>query len=154
MGDVTETDQRLAVYRKVATAADEPALAAALEEVADRYGPLHPSLTRLAEYGRARVRASGLGVEAIDREASRLVMRFGEDTPLDPGRLVEFVRSRPGVALTPAGVLRLDLQAVGGVENPEAAGGPGGSGTVPPVGRDLDLLARVNSWLQELGDAG
>ena len=153
-GYVTETDQRLAVYRKVATAADEPALAAALEEVADRYGPLHPSLTRLAEYGRARVRASGLGVEAIDREASRLVMRFGEDTPLDPGRLVEFVRSRPGVALTPAGVLRLDLQAVGGVEDPEAAGGPGGSGTVPPVGRDLDLLARVNSWLQELGDAG
>ena len=153
-GYVTETDQRLAVYRKVATAADEPALAAALEEVADRYGPLHPSLTRLAEYGRARVRASGLGVEAIDREASRLVMRFGEDTPLDPGRLVEFVRSRPGVALTPAGVLRLDLQAVGGVEDPEAAGGPGGSGAVPPVGRDLDLLARVNSWLQELGDAG
>ena len=153
-GYVTETDQRLAVYRKVATAADEPALAAALEEVADRYGPLHPSLTRLAEYGRARVRASGLGVEAIDREASRLVMRFGENTPLDPGRLVEFVRSRPGVALTPAGVLRLDLQAVGGVENPEAAGGPGGSGAVPPVGRDLDLLARVNTWLQELGDAG
>ena len=153
-GYVTETDQRLAVYRKVATAADEPALAAALEEVADRYGPLHPSLTRLAEYGRARVRASGLGVEAIDRETSRLVMRFGENTPLDPGRLVEFVRSRPGVALTPAGVLRLDLQAVGGVENPEAAGGPGGSGAVPPVGRDLDLLARVNTWLQELGDAG
>ena len=153
-GYVTETDQRLAVYRKVATAADEPALAAALEEVADRYGPLHPSLTRLAEYGRARVRASGLGVEAIDREASRLVMRFGENTPLDPGRLVEFVRSRPGVALTPAGVLRLDLQAVGGVENPEAAGGLRGSGAVPPVGRDLDLLARVNTWLQELGAAG
>ena len=153
-GYVTETDQRLAVYRKVATAADEPALAAALEEVADRYGPLHPSLTRLAEYGRARVRASGLGVEAIDREASRLVMRFGENTPLDPGRLVEFVRSRPGVALTPAGVLRLDLQAVGGVENPEAAGGLRGPGAVPPVGRDLDLLARVNTWLQELGAAG
>ena len=153
-GYVTETDQRLAVYRKVATAADEPALAAALEEVADRYGPLHPSLTRLAEYGRARVRASGLGVEAIDREASRLVMRFGENTPLDPGRLVEFVRSRPGVALTPAGVLRLDLQAVGGVENPDAAGGLRGPGAVPPVGRDLDLLARVNTWLQELGAAG
>ena len=153
-GYVTETDQRLAVYRKVATAADELALAAALEEVADRYGPLHPSLTRLAEYGRARVRASGLGVEAIDREASRLVMRFGENTPLDPGRLVEFVRSRPGVALTPAGVLRLDLQAVGGVENPEAAGGLRGPGAVPPVGRDLDLLARVNTWLQELGAAG
>ena len=153
-GYVTETDQRLAVYRKVATAADEPALAAALEEVGDRYGPLHPSLVRLAEYGRARVRAGGLGVEAIDREASLLVMRFRGDAPIDPGRLVEFVHSRPGVALTPAGVVRLDLEAVDGVvEHPEAAGGRPGTGAAPAVGRDLDLLARVNTWLDELGDA-
>ncbi len=152
-GYVAETDQRLAVYRKVATAADEPALAAALDEVADRYGPLHPSLLRLAEYGRARVRASGLGVDAIDREASRLVIRFRGDAPIEPGRLVDFVRSRPGGTLTPAGVLRLDLQAVGGAGNPAAAEERRG-GASPVVGRDLDLLARVNTWLDELGDAG
>ena len=150
-GYVTETDQRLAVYRKIATAADEPALAAALDEVADRYGPLHPSLVRLAEYGRVRVRASGIGVESIDREASRLVVRFSEDAAIDPGRLVEFVRSRPGIALTPAGVVRLDLEAV-------AAGdtaGDGGHGNASPaVGRDLDLLERVNAWLEGLAGAG
>ena len=152
---ITETDQRLAVYRKVATAADEPALAAALEEVGDRYGPLHPSLVRLAEYGRARVRAGGLGVEAIDREASRLVIRFSDDAPIDPGRLVEFVRSRPGVALTPAGVLRLDIEATGAMEHPAAeSAGPAGSGASPAVGRDLGLLARVNTWLDALSRAG
>ncbi len=147
---VTETDQRLAVYRKIATAADEPALAAALDEVADRYGPLHPSLVRLAEYGRVRVRASGIGVESIDREASRLVMRFSEDAAIDPGRLVEFVHSRPGIALTPAGVVRLDLEAV-------AVGGiAGGNERSAPAGvvRDLDLLGRVNAWLDGLAGAG
>ena len=153
-GYVAETDQRLAVYRKVATATDEPALAAALEEVADRYGPLHPSLVRLAEYGRVRVRASGLGVEAIDREASRLAMRFGEDAPLDPGRLVEFVRSRPGISLSPAGVVRLDLEAVAGAETREDPGGWRGGRASAALGRDLDLLARVNAWLEELGEAG
>ena len=153
-GYVTETDQRLAVYRKVATAADEPALAAALEEVSDRYGPLHPSLVRLAEYGRARVRASQLGVEAIDREASRLVIRFGGDARIDPGRLVDLVRSRPGLALTPAGVLRLDLDAAGRSGAPQAAGRRPGARDSPAVGGDLDLLARVNAWLDDLGDAG
>ena len=148
-GYVTETDQRLAVYRKIATAADEPALAAALDEVADRYGPLHPSLVRLAEYGRVRVRASGIGVESIDREASRLVIRFSEDAPIDPGRLVEFVRSRPGVGLTPAGVVRLDLEAIAG-----GSGGEGRGSVSSAVARDLDLLARVNAWLDGLGGAG
>ena len=152
-GYVTETDQRLAVYRKVATASDEPALAAALDEIADRYGPLHPTLVRLAEYGRVRVRASRLGVEAIDREASRLVMRFRGDAPIDPGRLVELVRARPGVTLTPAGVLRLDLDAVAVAELPEDAGARRGGGASPAVGADLDLLARVNARLDELGDA-
>ena len=151
---VTETDQRLAVYRKVATAADEPALAAALDEIADRYGPLHASLVRLAEYGRVRVRASGLGVEAIDREAARLVIRFSEDAQIDPGRLVEFVRSRPGITLTPAGVLRLHLEGGAGAETPADAGGRRASGVSPAVGRDLDLLARVNAWLDQLGQAG
>ena len=146
---VTQTDQRLAVYRKIATAADEPALAAALDEVADRYGPLHPSLVRLAEYGRVRVRASGIGVESLDREASRLVVRFGEDAPIDPGRLVAFVHSRPGAALTPAGVLRLDLDAVA-----DASGGGRGGGASPAVARDLELLARVNACLDGLGEAG
>ena len=152
-GYVTETDQRLAVYRKVATAADEPALAAALEEVGDRYGPLHPSLVRLAEFGRVRVRASDLGVEAIDREASRLVIRFSGDARIDPGRLVELVGSRPGLALTPAGVLRLDLDAAGTTGNPQAPANQRGAGGSPAVGRDLDLLARVNTWLDELGDS-
>ena len=146
---VTQTDQRLAVYRKIATAADEPALAAALDEVADRYGPLHPSLVRLAEYGRVRVRASGIGVESLDREASRLVIRFGEDAPIDPGRLVAFVRSRPGAALTPAGVVRLDLEA-----GADASGGGRDGGASPAVARDLELLARVNACLDGLGEAG
>ena len=147
-GYVTETDQRLTVYRKIATAADEPALAAALDEVADRYGPLHPSLVRLAEYGRVRVRASGIGVESIDREASRLVMRFGGDAPIEPGRLFEFVRSRPGITLTPAGVVRLDLEAGIGVR---ASDGERPGSASPAVARDLDLLARVNAWLDGLG---
>ncbi len=153
-GYVTETDQRLAVYRKVATASDEPALAAALDEVADRYGPLHPSLVRLAEYGRARVRASGLGVEAIDREASRLVIRFRGDAPIEPARMVEFVHSRPGIVLTPSGVVRLDLDDVAGAEPPGDASGWRRGGVLPELVRDLDLLARVNAWLDELGEAG
>ena len=110
---IAETNQRLAVYRKVAAATDEPALSSALDEVSDRYGPLHPSLARLAEYGRVRIGADRIGVETLDREGSLLVIRFRTDAPVEPGRLVEFVGAHAGVTLTPPGVIRIDLEGMG-----------------------------------------
>ncbi len=109
---IAETNQRLAVYRKVAAATDEPALSSALDEVSDRYGPLHPSLARLAEYGRVRIGADRIGVETLDREGSLLVIRFRTDAPVEPGRLVEFVGAHAGVTLTPPGVIRIDLEGM------------------------------------------
>ena len=144
---IPETDQRLAVYRKVAAAADDKALRAALDEVADRYGPLHPSLDRLAAYGRTRLRADRLGVETIDRDGSKLVIRFRTDATIDPGRLVQFVRSRPGISFAPGGILRLDLRPAAGIAAPAEAAAPAAEA------RDLDLAARVNGllgWLSEM----
>ena len=109
---IAETNQRLAVYRRVAAARDEDRLAAILTELEDRYGPVPQSVVRLAEYGRIRVLADRLGVESVDRERHLLVIRFRGDAPVDPARLVAFVQARPDVTLTPPGVIRVDLEAV------------------------------------------
>ena len=53
-----------------------------LDEAADRYGPLPDSVLNLADYGRIRVMADRLGVEAIDREGQygrHKVQAAGED---------------------------------------------------------------------------
>ncbi len=109
---ITETNQRLAFYRRVAGARDEAALAAVLDEVADRYGPVPPSVMRLAQYGRIRVLADQLGAESVDREQHLLVIRFRDNAQLDPERLVAFVEARPAVTLTPPAVIRVDLDAL------------------------------------------
>ena len=109
---IAETNQRLAVYRRVAAARDDNGLAAILTELEDRYGPLPQSVVRLAEYGQVRVLADRLGVESVDRERHLLVIRFRGDAPVDPARLVAFVQARPDVTLTPPGVIRVDLEAV------------------------------------------
>ncbi len=111
---VTETNQRLALYRRVASAVDESELSALLEEMGDRYGPVPVTLARLVEFGRIRVMADRLGIESIDRERHLLVMRFRGDAPLDPQRLVDVVQGRPEVTLTPPGVLRVDLELTKG----------------------------------------
>ena len=142
---VAETNQRLALYRRVAGSRDEAALAAVLDETADRYGPAPPSVLRLAQYGRIRLLADRLGAESIERERRRLVVRFGERARLDPAQLVAFVQARPAVAVTPPAVLRIDLDAL--APPPDAEGQSDGAAG------DDDLLQQVGALLGELNDA-
>ena len=132
---IAETNQRLAVYRRVAAARDDHGLAAILTELEDRYGPLPQSVVRLAEYGRVRVLADRLGVESVDRERHLLVIRFRGDAPVDPARVVAFVQARPDVTLTPPGVIRVDLEAVS-----------------PPARKRL--AAHATSWWTERATTG
>ena len=78
-------NQRLMLYRKVAAARREEEIDRVLEEAADRYGPLPDSVLNLADYGRIRVMADRLGVEAIDREGRVVVLKFRPQAKMDPG---------------------------------------------------------------------
>ena len=107
---IPDMNQRLAVYRRVAAARTESELDRVLDEMADRYGPIPSSMLNLAEYGRIRLMADRLGVEAIDREGHRLVLRFRSEARVDPARLIRFVQERPDVTLMPPAVLRINLR--------------------------------------------
>ncbi|GIT66902.1 MAG: hypothetical protein Ct9H300mP25_03740 [Acidobacteriota bacterium] len=107
---VVETNQRLAVYRKIAEADNEESLAEVMAEVRDRYGSLHSSVERLVEYARIRISADQLGIDAIDREGGPfLVVCFRTDAVLDPEQLVKFVGATESATLSPEGVVRVNL---------------------------------------------
>ena len=133
---IAETNQRLALYRRLAAARDEPALAAVLDEAGDRYGPLPPSVRRLAAYGRIRILADRIGAEAIDRDRQLLVIRLGDRARVEPARLVSFVQARPAVSLTPPAVIRVDLDALG------------------PSGDAAGVLEPIEELLRELSGGG
>jgi transcription-repair coupling factor (superfamily II helicase) len=108
---VPEMNQRLMVYRKIAATRTEKDLDKVLDEIRDRYGPLPSSILNLAEYGRVRVIADRLGVDAIDREGKTVVIKFRPQTRVDPMRLVKVVHEYPGAILVPPSSLKLDLDA-------------------------------------------
>ena len=137
---IPDMNQRLMVYRRIASARSEEELERAVAEVRDRYGPLPTSILNLADYGRIRVMADRLGVETIDREGHRVVFRFRSRTPLDPARLVTLVGRRPDVTLVPPAGMRLDL-GVGATGAMGATGATGakawpGGGRRPPSSTD------------------
>jgi transcription-repair coupling factor (superfamily II helicase) len=108
---VPDMNQRLMVYRKVASARTESELKREVDEIRDRYGALPPSVLNLVEYGHIRVAADRLGVESIDREGHAVVIRFRPNARVDPGRLLKVVAEWPGATFVPPVSLKLNLEA-------------------------------------------
>ena len=106
---VVETNQRLVIYRKIAEADNEMSLKEVMDEVRDRYGSMHASVERLADYARVRILSDRIGIEAIDREGPLLVVRFRADAELDLEQLVKFVGATESATLSPEGVIRVNL---------------------------------------------
>jgi len=107
---ISDMNQRLMVYRKIAAARTERELDTAMDEVRDRYGSPPASVLNLAEYGRIRIAADRLGVDTIDREGRLLVIKFRPTAKIDPVRLVKVVAELPGATLVPPVSLKLDLE--------------------------------------------
>jgi len=95
------------IYKKIARAGDDAALAETAREIADRFGEPPPEVRRLVEYARLRARAERLGVTAITRQAGKVHVRFAESAAVDAERLLAFVGKTPGSSLSPARVLTL-----------------------------------------------
>jgi len=104
---VADENWRMMIYKKIARAGDDAALAETAREIADRFGEPPPEVRRLVEYARLRARAERLGVTAITRQAGKVHVRFAESAAVDAERLLAFVGKTPGSSLSPARVLTL-----------------------------------------------
>ncbi len=152
---VPEMNQRLMIYRKIADARTDDELDQILIELRDRYGPVPETVEHLEQYGRIRIMADGLGIEAIDREAQTVVIKFRPDNSgrrLNVERLLRVVGGRGDTTLVPPATIKLDLRAgpkagiptrsgtaVAGAGRPGAhpsGAGPTVPGALKPPGED------------------
>jgi transcription-repair coupling factor (superfamily II helicase) len=108
---VPDMNQRLMLYRKVASARHDEEIERVLDEAVDRYGPIPESVLNLADYGRIRIMADRLDVDTIDREGRTVVLKFRPQARLDPGQLVAVMRQRGDFTLVPPNGLKLTLDA-------------------------------------------
>jgi transcription-repair coupling factor (superfamily II helicase) len=66
---------KIEVYRRISTAASEPALADIGRELDDRFGPYPREVERLLDVQRLRLRAAAAGVEHVGRKDDNLVLK-------------------------------------------------------------------------------
>jgi transcription-repair coupling factor (superfamily II helicase) len=137
---IPDFNERLVLYKKISSAADDDELARLREQIADLYGALPRQADHLLSLAALRLQADRLRIRAIDYAGGRVQVRFSEGSPVRPDLLVALASGRPGLSLTPGGVLRIDvgnvpqdgraegrrIEAIGGVLR-----GLGACGSIP-----------------------
>jgi transcription-repair coupling factor (superfamily II helicase) len=99
---------RLRIYKRIASVTSEEMRVEVRRELGDRFGPPPPSVENLLEYAVLKAIAEKLLVATVDRKGDQVAIKFYDDTPLGPDRLVKLIRKRRGMRLDPTGVLWLD----------------------------------------------
>jgi transcription-repair coupling factor (superfamily II helicase) len=111
---ISEENQRLRMYKRIAGVENEKAIEDVRTEMEDRYGPLPASVGHLLEAARLRLECERIGVAQVDRKRDAVHIRFMESAAVDPGRLMKLVakNAKRGAQFTPQGVLKFPLAAV------------------------------------------
>jgi transcription-repair coupling factor (superfamily II helicase) len=100
---------RLRTYKRVSTIASEEEKQDVRRELEDRFGEVPATVDNLLEYAVLKSLSERLRIAAIERQGSRIAMRFDSETPLEPSRLVTLIGSRSGIRLDPSGVLWVEV---------------------------------------------
>ncbi len=96
---VTEPHHRIEIYRKLAQAADKPALEALQKELRDRFGPLPPPVELLLAVGELKILAGEKGVTSIEVEEDKLkITRRGDFIQLG-GKFPRLTKKEPKARL-------------------------------------------------------
>ena len=99
---------RLRIYKRIASVTTEVERAEVRRELEDRFGAPPPSVENLLDYAVLKALAEKLLVATVDRRGDQVAIKFYDDTPLGPERLVKLIRKRKGMRLDPTGVLWLE----------------------------------------------
>ena len=100
---------RLRTYKRISSIATEAEKQDVQKELEDRFGTLPKSVENLLEYAMLKSMSEKLRVASVERQGTRIALRFHAETQLDPAAVVKVVRSRKGIKLDPSGVLWMEL---------------------------------------------
>jgi transcription-repair coupling factor (superfamily II helicase) len=105
---------RLRIYKRIAGVTSDAERVEVRRELADRFGTPPPAVENLLDYAVLKAIAEKLLVATIDRRQDQIAIKFYDDTPLGPDKLVKLVRKRKGMRLDPTGVLWFEWKSDAG----------------------------------------
>ena len=100
---------RLRTYKRISSIATEAEKQDVRKELEDRFGAPPKSVENLLEFAVLKSMSERLRIAAVERQGTKIALRFHPETTLEPTAVVKVVRSRKGIRLDPSGVLWMEL---------------------------------------------
>jgi transcription-repair coupling factor (superfamily II helicase) len=100
---------RLRTYKRISSISTDEEKLDVRKELADRFGPPPTSVDNLLEYAVLKSISERLRISSVERQGTKIAIRFHPETPIDPAALVSVVRSRKGIKLDPSGALWMEV---------------------------------------------
>ncbi len=92
---IPDMSEKLVFYRHLSSIQNEEELMEIEEEMRDRFGPVPDNVYHLFELMAIKFYLKKLGIRAIDYGRERVFMTFSDQTPVDPNRVIELVKTNP-----------------------------------------------------------
>ena len=109
---IADAGQRLRMYKRVSSAADEGELEAMRQEITDRFGRYPEQVENLFRYARLRRETLALQIHSVERSKDRIFIRFADSSKVDAEKLLKLVMRDKRAAFSPQGLLTLDAPAL------------------------------------------
>jgi transcription-repair coupling factor (superfamily II helicase) len=106
---IPEEEERLHLYKKIASATDEGDLMDLREEIRDRYGVFPEVMEYLFEYVRLKLLAQRLRISSVDRKQDVFRIQLSEESDIDPEALVRKIQAGESMTFSPDGLLTIRL---------------------------------------------
>jgi transcription-repair coupling factor (superfamily II helicase) len=107
---ISDVDQRLASYKRLARMAEPSEVVGFHEELRDRFGPLPEPARALVDKIMLKVICKKTGIQRLELADRKLVLSFSRDCPVGPEKIASLMKTDPRrFRLTPDGVLRVSM---------------------------------------------
>jgi transcription-repair coupling factor (superfamily II helicase) len=100
---------RLRTYKRISSVSSEAEMQDVHKELADRFGALPKAVENLLEFAVLKSMCERLRIASVERQGTKIALRFHPETNLEPASVVKVVRSRKGIKLDPSGVLWMEV---------------------------------------------
>lgn len=100
---------RILFYKKLVSTETQEALETVRAELVDRFGPMPSEALALLDVSRLRITARDLGIDGVVQKPSSLEVRFVQNTPVEPARIIRLAEERAGLRFKPGPPFTLQI---------------------------------------------
>ncbi len=106
---ISDSSQRLRMYKRISSAATDAELSVLREEMVDRFGQYPEAVENLFRYAQLRQTTLALQIQSVEKNRNQIFFRFVDNSKVNAEKLLRLVTRNKNASFSPQGLLTLQV---------------------------------------------